>query len=80
MRALQSLWWLAALGLAACSLLADFDPEGQPCDAQNRCLEGYACLNQSCVSSPGSGTDGGTGGSSLCEDPQGCPEPPFEAR
>ena len=59
MRFIRSLWCLAALSLSACSLITDFDPEGQPCDTQGRCLEGYVCRNKMCVESPGSGTDGG---------------------
>ncbi|MDY7228498.1 hypothetical protein [Hyalangium rubrum] len=78
MRSLRTLWWLAALCLSGCSLLLDFDPEGQPCDSQNRCLEGYTCQAQVCVSSPGA--DGGTG-ANACDTPEGCPEqPPAEAR
>jgi hypothetical protein len=63
MRFLRTLGLPVALSLSACSLLVDFDAEGQPCDAQNQCLEGYVCENGSCVSgeSPPSG-DGGTGG------------------
>jgi len=37
---------LAVLGpaiLTACSLLLSFDPEGQPCDEQGNCSEGYTC-------------------------------------
>jgi hypothetical protein len=72
-------WLLAVLSLlSACSLLVDFDPEGQPCDGGNQCLQGYVCTDTRCVPSPGA--DGGTGGSSLCEDPAGCPELPAEAR
>ncbi|RKG95765.1 hypothetical protein D7V97_36695 [Corallococcus sp. CA053C] len=46
------------LGLSACSLLVDFDPEGQPCD-QGKCLEGYVCQDQVCVSGDGTPTDAG---------------------
>lgn len=80
MRSIRSLWCLAALSLSACSLITDFDPEGQPCDSQGRCLPGYVCRNLECVESPGAGTDGGIrtdGGSrsgNLCESPDGCPE------
>jgi hypothetical protein len=45
--------------LTACSFLVDFDPEGQPCDKQNLCLEDYACVDGGCVSSPGALPDGG---------------------
>src|SRR5690606_39779385 len=36
---------LAALvsGLAACSLIVDFDPTGKPCDDEGGCLEGFVC-------------------------------------
>ncbi|MDC0709741.1 hypothetical protein POL68_14815 [Stigmatella sp. ncwal1] len=61
MRFLRSFWVLAALALTACSLLVDFDAEGQPCDAQNQCLKGYVCENGSCVS--GEAPPGGDGGS-----------------
>ena len=47
------------LGLSACSLLVDFDPEGQPCD-QGKCLEGYVCQDQVCVSGDGTTTDAGS--------------------
>jgi hypothetical protein len=79
MRSIRSLWCLAALSLSACSLITDFDPEGQPCDSQGRCLEGYVCRNKICVESPGSVTDGGTRSGNLCETPHGCLEPPSEA-
>ena len=46
------------LGLSACSLLVDFDPEGQPCD-RGQCLDGYVCQNEICVSGEGTPTDGG---------------------
>lgn len=70
-------WLLVVVSLlSGCSLLVDFDPEGQPCGDGGTCLEGYDCNSQNvCVSTDG-GTDGGTGGNSLCEDPAGCPEPP----
>lgn len=47
---------------AACSLIVDFDPEGQPCDAQSRCLDGYKCVGGECVegTAPITGSDGGT--------------------
>ncbi|ADO74164.1 hypothetical protein [Stigmatella aurantiaca] len=63
MRFLRSFWVLAALALTACSLLVDFDAEGQPCDSQNQCLAGYVCENGSCVSGEAPpGGDGGLGG------------------
>ncbi|MBJ6759314.1 hypothetical protein JGU66_00980 [Myxococcaceae bacterium JPH2] len=50
-----------ALCLSACSLLVDFDPEGQPCD-KGQCLPGYVCQNDVCV--PGE-SDGGSDAGSL---------------
>ncbi|MBN8226268.1 hypothetical protein JYK02_01950 [Corallococcus macrosporus] len=54
MRRLSSLIVPSALvlGLSACSLLVDFDPEGQPCD-RGQCLEGYVCRDEVCVSDDG---------------------------
>ncbi|HLL03644.1 MAG TPA: hypothetical protein VK539_23880 [Myxococcaceae bacterium] len=74
MRSSRSLWCLAALCLSACSLITDFDPEGQPCDVLGRCLEGYVCRNNVCVESPGAGTDGGSLALPLCPGSEGCPE------
>jgi len=68
-------WLLAVVSLlSGCSLLVDFDIEDQPCDDAGMCLQGYVCDRGVCTSTDG-GTDGGTGGKSLCEDPAGCPEP-----
>lgn len=88
MRSLRSILWLAALaaGVSACSLGLDFDPEGQPCDARNQCLEGYTCQGGVCLSSdaPGDGgtsegdggvPDAGTIGTAHCADARDCPEP-----
>jgi hypothetical protein len=47
------------LGLSACSLLLDFDPEGQPCDDRNQCLEGYTCVDAGCTASDTPGADAG---------------------
>lgn len=81
MRSIRFSWLLAVLALLpACSLLVDFDEEGQPCDPRGQCLPNYTCREGVCVSEPGAGTDGGTGGSSLCEAPEGCKEQPPEAR
>jgi hypothetical protein len=82
MRSQQLLWLLAILAmLSACSLLVDFDPEGQPCSSPpEQCFSGYVCVDGGCVSAPSASPDGGTGGSSLCEDPAGCPQQPPEAR
>jgi hypothetical protein len=88
MRSLRSLLCLAALaaGVTACSLGLDFGPEGQPCDARNQCLAGYACQAGSCVSSDspsdagtsptdgGLGSDGGTTGNALREGADHSPE------
>ncbi|MCP3144034.1 hypothetical protein [Pyxidicoccus xibeiensis] len=62
-RPLRSLVPLAALSLtlSACSLLVDFDEEGQPCDALNQCLEGYTCQGDVCVSDDSPAPDAGTG-------------------
>lgn len=61
-RLLRSLVPLAALclGLSACSLLLDFDEEGQPCDDRNQCLAGYACVDDACVSDGTPTADSGT--------------------
>lgn len=72
-------WLLLVVSLLpGCSLLADFDLEGQPCNDAGMCLQGYVCSRGVCHSNEG-GTDGGTGGQSLCEDPASCSQPP-EAR
>lgn len=69
-------WLLLVVSLLpGCSLLVDFDLEGQPCDDAGMCLQGYVCTRGVCTS-PESRTDGGTGGQGLCQDPAGCPEPP----
>ena len=59
MKSVHPLMLLAAplLVLGACSLLLSFDPNGQPCDADHRCLTNYQCLNNVCVA-----VDGGTAG------------------
>lgn len=51
MKARLPLFAVALAGLiSACSLLVNFDPEGQPCDEQQACLEGYGCVDGRCVS------------------------------
>jgi hypothetical protein len=62
LRPLRSLVPLAALclGLSACSLLLDFDEEGQPCDERNQCLPGYVCQDDACVSDGTATGDAGT--------------------
>jgi hypothetical protein len=63
MRSLRNSWLLALVAfLSACSLLVDFDPEGQPCDARDQCLPDYICEEERCVPSPGARPDGGTPG------------------
>ncbi len=60
-RPLRSFLLLAALipGLSGCSLLLDFDEEGQPCDDRNRCLSGYTCEDGTCTAGDGPATDAG---------------------
>jgi hypothetical protein len=41
-----SLGLAVAAGLAGCSLLLDFDPEGSPCDIDGECLPDYVCDKQ----------------------------------
>jgi hypothetical protein len=38
-----------ALGTGACGLALDFEEEGLACDARGLCLEGYACVDGSCL-------------------------------
>jgi hypothetical protein len=81
MRSHQLLWLLAILAaLSACSLLVDFDPEGQPCDVHKQCLPDYVCRDGGCVSSPGAQPDGGVGKSSPCLPSEPCAEPLPQAR
>lgn len=54
-----------SLGLSACSLLVDFDEEGQPCDDRNQCMPRYVCKAEKCVADgtaggPDSGSDAGS--------------------
>jgi hypothetical protein len=50
-------WRLAAIlsGLAwaavGCSFLLDFDPEGQPCNPERLCSDGFRCVGEVCVRS-----------------------------
>ncbi|MBZ4419629.1 hypothetical protein [Myxococcus sp. RHSTA-1-4] len=68
LRPLRTLLPLTALclGLSACSLLLEFDEEGQPCDDHDQCLPGYTCVDDKCVSdgtpTSDAGVDAGTGG------------------
>jgi hypothetical protein len=72
MRSQRLPWLLAVVSLlSGCSLLVDFELEGQPCGDGGTCLPGYVCSSRQICVSP----DGGTGGQSLCEDPTSCPEP-----
>ena len=43
----------AALFGAACSLIVQFDPEGQPCGPADTCLTGYFCSAGKCTKSSG---------------------------
>jgi hypothetical protein len=44
---------LAALLIAGCTFLTQFNPEGQPCDTaaspESQCLERFHCENGKCV-------------------------------
>ncbi|GHG64297.1 hypothetical protein GCM10012319_04610 [Comamonas sp. KCTC 72670] len=67
-RPLRNLLVSVALGagLSACSLLVDFDEEGQPCDELFQCLDNYTCVDNACVPLEGGGDggvrpDGGSG-------------------
>ncbi len=42
-RALIAAAGLALATAAGCSLMYEYDPEGQPCNAKNECLEGFVC-------------------------------------
>ena len=60
---MKRLLWLAGVFAgAACTLLTQFDPEGQPCDTNapraTQCLSGYHCVAQGCTK--GALTDAGT--------------------
>lgn len=63
----------AALCVSACSLITNFDPDGQPCDTSafdpaQECLSdaGYWCVNGFCrkTAPPGVGGGSATGGGS----------------
>ena len=55
---MRRLLWLAVTGIGAgCTLLTQFDPEGQPCDTNaprtSQCLSGYSCgPGQRCTKGP----------------------------
>lgn len=64
---------LAFIALSGCSLIVQFDPDSQPCEANGACLSTHTCVNGICrprgdagVDSP---TDGGLddGGNSGCQ-------------
>lgn len=57
---------IAAAVVAGCSLLLSFDPNGLPCDAQGKCLAGYACVNQRCIHSTATNSCGGCGPGQRC--------------
>lgn len=47
-----------ALGVASCSFLVDFDPEGKPCSDAGTCLPDYHCIKSNvCVA--GAAVDSG---------------------
>jgi hypothetical protein len=53
MRALVLCIAVLALAAGACTMLTNFDPEGQPCDinapVNQQCLERFHCENGKCV-------------------------------
>lgn len=61
-RPLRNLVVFMALGtgLSACSLLVDFDEEGQPCDEFSQCLEGFTCVDNACAPDDAAPSDGGS--------------------
>ncbi len=66
-RVLLPLLFVAALGVS-CFSLVNFDPSGQRCDDQNRCLDGFVCTaDHTCQR-----YDGGTEGRA-CSDATPCP-------
>lgn len=64
-----------SLGLSACSLLVDFDEEGQPCDDRNQCLEGFVCKDDSCVRDSNAVPDAGSPGPTDSGSDAGSPGP-----
>ncbi len=46
MRRLGPLLFLTAM--SACSLIVQFDPESQPCDASGGCADGFSCVDKLC--------------------------------
>lgn len=63
------------IGGAGCSLLVQFDPEGQPCGPSSECLAGYACVDGGCTRGTGGG-DGGTCSPGSCTTPGPCESGP----
>ena len=45
-----------AVAAAGCSLLLNFDPEGQLCDSAGACLSGYGCVDKRCRKGADAGT------------------------
>lgn len=59
------------LSLAACSLIVQFEPEGQACGPAGECLAGYTCVAGACTrGDAGSGCTG-----VVCNSPGPCQEP-----
>jgi hypothetical protein len=40
---------LSLIALSGCSQILDWSPEGLPCDAENKCGDGFSCLGKRCV-------------------------------
>ena len=60
-----------ALVISGCSLLVQFDPESQPCDADRLCLPGYLCgADNKCRSVDGGGGIGDGGGQCVARETQ----------
>src|SRR5690348_11979485 len=64
--------------LAGCSLIVQFDPDGQPCGQNGECLAGYACVAGQCRKGQVD-VDGGTDGGNqvgctnvVCDTPNQC--------
>jgi hypothetical protein len=71
---------LAALG-AGCSLIVQFNPDGQPCGTNGECLTGYTCISGHCRTGESDGGGGGDGGNLgcdgvVCDPPNPCQDGP----
>jgi hypothetical protein len=66
----------AAVFGAACSLIVQFDPEGQKCGPAGECLKDYRCVGGVCTKGSGDGGTGGDGGAGcagvVCDTPGPC--------